>query len=308
MTKEIDENEISIGHLILDKEDYDKIGPALVGAIAEIPSIEKNAQAYGYKYATLDDILTVVRPILKKHGLAIIQPLDGDDLITMLMHKSGQHITHTASIASMSGSKQMNELQAIGAAITYMRRYALSSILCISTDEDTDGATGQKAQTKPTSEENKGSFKGFRSAATVKAEEHKSSQTDEELVAEIREIEDEEAKAEVSKDPPEKTLDEHEEAGKALEATMSEAIKEMFDWDEDARRKDNLCTKKQQNYIFSLAQRTWGAEFEMEDITGFTSVDEDEFIDMDPERFCGKLTKSNAVRVINDLKELAGVV
>ena len=61
-----------------EQKTYGKIASALVAAQSEFPSIPKNAQGYGYKYATLDDILTIVKPILHKNGLAITQLLEQD--------------------------------------------------------------------------------------------------------------------------------------------------------------------------------------------------------------------------------------
>ena len=48
-------------------------------------------------------------------------------------------------------SKGMNEFQVLGSAVTYIRRYALSSMLGIVTDKDTDAAGEQKpkAVSKP---------------------------------------------------------------------------------------------------------------------------------------------------------------
>lgn len=265
--------------------EYDKIGPALVAAIAEVPTIPKNAQAYGYKYATLDDILTVVKPILAKHKLALIQPLTGEGLETIIMHESGQCIRETVSLPSMSENKKMNAAQAVGATITYMRRYALSSILCISTDEDSDGAIGKKETTKPANNgaEDSGSFSGFSTAAEV---QRKSPQPVEPTPVEPTPVEPVEEK--------EKPAPDHSE----------------IDWDDKVRADNDLCTKKQASYIFSLAQRAVGQDFELEDITGWVSeygITEDAFVGLDAKVFCGRLQKRDATKVINAFKELAGI-
>ena len=42
--------------------------------------------------------------------------------------------------------KGMNEYQVLGSAITYIRRYALSSLLGIVTDKDTDAATPKQVR------------------------------------------------------------------------------------------------------------------------------------------------------------------
>ena len=40
----------------------------------------------------------------------------------------------------------MNEFQVLGSAITYIRRYALSSMLGLVTDKDTDAATPKEGR------------------------------------------------------------------------------------------------------------------------------------------------------------------
>ena len=50
-----------------------QIFSSLLKAQNEVTNPAKNAKGYGYKYATLDTILTLVKPILAKHGLGIYQ-------------------------------------------------------------------------------------------------------------------------------------------------------------------------------------------------------------------------------------------
>lgn len=91
------------------------------------------------KYVTLDNILNTVRPLLANNGLAIVQALDGESLITTLYHISGQYIQSEMPFSPMSGNKGTNALQELGGGITYARRYSLSAILGISVDADEDG-------------------------------------------------------------------------------------------------------------------------------------------------------------------------
>lgn len=86
-----------------------------------------------YKYATLDDTINTVRPLIEKYGLGFTQLLDGENLVTELFHaESGTKITSTAPLGKPTSSQDM------GARITYIRRYTLTSILALSGDEDTD--------------------------------------------------------------------------------------------------------------------------------------------------------------------------
>lgn len=121
----------------------DKLAAALSAAQADMQTVHKAQEGYGYKYADLASILEMARPILQAHGLAVVQlPVSCDDgqagLETIIMHTSGQSIARTYSMPVEKG-KGMSLAQAHGAVITYMRRYSLASALLIS-QEDNDAA------------------------------------------------------------------------------------------------------------------------------------------------------------------------
>lgn len=120
-----------------------KLYAALADAQAELPVIPKNRRAkagsYTYAYADINDILTAVRPVLAKHGLAISQGLDGQGhLVTQIMHAQGGEI-HDGGMPVPAN----NDPQKFGSALTYMRRYGLSAMLGIAADEDVDGQGGE---------------------------------------------------------------------------------------------------------------------------------------------------------------------
>ena len=105
------------------------------------------------KYAPLNEILSMVRPELAKHGLALSQLVVGCDRVgvtTVLMHASGEYISGTVSLAP-DASKGLSTAQNAGVVVTYLRRYGVQSILGISGEDDTDGAHGddKKQEAKP---------------------------------------------------------------------------------------------------------------------------------------------------------------
>lgn len=136
-----------------------KIYKALADFQQEVPVIAKDTSGYSYKYADLPAILEVINPLLKKHGLGFTQPINGNQITTILFHvESGESITSNTDMPFDSlvyeetqdkkkfvlrGFEGMNKAQAIGSLITYFRRYAISSLLGLVTDKDTDG-TGTK--------------------------------------------------------------------------------------------------------------------------------------------------------------------
>lgn len=117
---------------------------ALADFQQEVPVIHKGTQGYGYSYADLPKIFEVINPLLKKHGLGFTQLIEEQSIITVLFHvESGERLDSKTIIPQGVQLKGMNDFQVLGSAITYLRRYALSSILGIVTDKDVDAAGEQ---------------------------------------------------------------------------------------------------------------------------------------------------------------------
>jgi hypothetical protein len=93
----------------------------------------KTGATYTFKYAPLDTILAAVRGPLSKNGLVLVQTLDDGALVTSLLHESG------ASISGRMALPSTNDIQGLGSAITYLRRYAIQAVLGIAAEEDDDG-------------------------------------------------------------------------------------------------------------------------------------------------------------------------
>ena len=110
----------------------------------EIKDISKDSTGYGYKYTSFDKLVQYLRPLLSKHGISFIQMPVGDKyqvgLQTVYMHSdSGEWITNVIK-SPIVESKGMNTYQSIGSAITYFRRYSLSSFVGIASEEDADAS------------------------------------------------------------------------------------------------------------------------------------------------------------------------
>jgi len=122
---------------------------ALANFQQEVPVIHKDTQGYGYTYADLPKVFEVINPLLKKHGLGFSQLLQGQSIQTILFHiESGETLESSTDIPQNVSLKGMNEYQVLGSAITYLRRYSISSILGIVTDKDTDAGGEQKPKTE----------------------------------------------------------------------------------------------------------------------------------------------------------------
>lgn len=135
-------------------ESIKNIAIALCNFQAELPIISldrevevtmKSGGKYKFSYATIRHIIDTVKPLLSKHKLSYSQLLEPDGtVITLLMHESGEFLSSSLLIKGESNA------QGIGSAITYAKRYSLSSILGIIADDDDDGniAEGNKFETK----------------------------------------------------------------------------------------------------------------------------------------------------------------
>ena len=133
----------------------DKLAAALAKAQGQFPPVPKTGKNPHLKneYATMDDIINTVRNPLAVNGLAFVQLLGdnevGPTLRTMLIHESGQYLSSTTSIGSISGNRAVNDLQTLGMGITYMKRYALAAMLGIATETDADGESVRRVASSP---------------------------------------------------------------------------------------------------------------------------------------------------------------
>jgi len=117
----------------------------------EVKVIHKATQGYGYSYADLPKIFEEINPLMKKHGLGFTQLINTKEgvnyLATVVFHvESGEQIESNCMIPYVQ-LKGMNDYQSFGSAVSYFRRYCLSSILCLVSDKDLD-ASGEQVKTK----------------------------------------------------------------------------------------------------------------------------------------------------------------
>lgn len=129
-------------------EETTNLMKAMIASAPEIRSIAKNKQAYGYKYATLDSLIDMLREVLPKHGLWFTQiPTRSEEesvLTTRVFHESGEWLEDSILMTDTELQGKANDTQKLGASITYFRRYVLSSIFGVSADEDVDGNLASK--------------------------------------------------------------------------------------------------------------------------------------------------------------------
>jgi hypothetical protein len=143
----MDEKTIIHDHTI----SYSEIYPAIILAQAELTNPVKDTKGHNYRYAGLDQIVTILRNVLPKHGLWFEQNLsyvDIDNHIsveTFIIHKSGQRTQPSYFTMPVEEARGMNSNQAHGCSITYAKRYALATVFALVSEEDTDGVLSKPA-------------------------------------------------------------------------------------------------------------------------------------------------------------------
>ncbi len=129
------------------------IAAALAKAQAEMgKAIKESANpAFRSKYADLGNVMDACLPALNKHNIAVIQPIvsdmDGRFVKTILIHESGE--TLECAVPLIVGK---NDMQGLGSAITYGRRYGLMSMAGIAPEDDDGNAAAKNVQSSAISQ------------------------------------------------------------------------------------------------------------------------------------------------------------
>ena len=138
---------------VLFHGDLGALFTALHAAQGEISGFVKDSKNPAFKsdYGSIEAVINAVKPALYRHGLVVTQhigeTIEGDaSLTTVLSHTSGAYMLSTGSISR--GRKRGP--QDDGSANTYMRRYALCSLLMLKeADDDANAASGFDPKGKP---------------------------------------------------------------------------------------------------------------------------------------------------------------
>lgn len=109
---------------------------------------DKNGRRVFYKYADLADIIECIKDPMAKNGLSVIHLMEFQKGIfgikTKLCHSSGESMSSFHPLPTVGSIRP----QEFGSAITYARRYSLSCIVGIASDEDDDGRLANDAQSE----------------------------------------------------------------------------------------------------------------------------------------------------------------
>lgn len=138
--------------MIKTSDQINELATALALAQGLIEPADKDGKSHQAKYATLLSVRESSRSALSKNDLCLVQAPVFENgrigIITRIIHKSGQWIESTISIKLMK-----DDPHSLGSAITYGRRYAMSSMLGIVADIDDDGEAAMDTSKKKKSDQ-----------------------------------------------------------------------------------------------------------------------------------------------------------
>jgi hypothetical protein len=112
---------------------------------SEIGTISKDVRNpfYKSKYFDINSLIGQLHPLLKKYELVLIQPITDMHVRSVIVDLEG------GSVESSMLLPEIQDPQKIGSAITYYRRYTLTSLLGLQAEDDDANATVGWNRPKP---------------------------------------------------------------------------------------------------------------------------------------------------------------
>lgn len=118
-------------------EQIDKLTPAIFALQGRLKPVGRSKVVktgkYEFRYAPLDSIMEYITPIMQAEKLVLLQAVNQDVLTTRIMHESGQWIESATHL-----NRDHANMQGFGGEVTYKRRYALSALIGLVSDDDND--------------------------------------------------------------------------------------------------------------------------------------------------------------------------
>lgn len=122
--------------------DHKSIDDAMIQIQRDMGPVLKNATnpAFRSKYADLGSVIETITGPLHDNGCYFHQAIDG-----MLLHTTIKHVASQSELKSSAPiiSKDPDDPQKFGAAVTYMRRYSLLSLLGLAPEDDDGNSASQ---------------------------------------------------------------------------------------------------------------------------------------------------------------------
>ena len=114
----------------------------------EVGAVKKDSENpfFHSNYFDINGLLEILKPVLNKHGVIVLQPLtnvDGKPAIETLIidEESGDNLKSVTMLPDAP------DAQKLGSAVTYLRRYSLVSMFLLQAEDD-DGNSASKGTPK----------------------------------------------------------------------------------------------------------------------------------------------------------------
>lgn len=127
-------------------EQIGELVAALAKAQSEFPAVLKDSDNpyYGSKYADLAAVIAAIRPALSKNGIAMMHTLESDlerqvAMVTVGLYHGEQFFEVEAEAPATGKGKDGTskfDVQTIGSAWTYLRRYLLQGLTALASEDD----------------------------------------------------------------------------------------------------------------------------------------------------------------------------
>ena len=128
-------------------DDLNELGAALAKAQGAMKGASKDSvnPFFKSKYADLASVWKACGEHLAANGISVVQMPESQGnqvaVTSMLLHSSGQYITNRLKVTAAKA-----DVQGVGSAITYARRYALAAMVGIYTEDDDGNSAVQGRQ------------------------------------------------------------------------------------------------------------------------------------------------------------------
>jgi hypothetical protein len=141
-------------------EQIDQIAAALVKARRAIQNPVKNREVeiyskrtnakFKFRFADLAAVLDAINLGFGESGLALLQPLVGNRLVTLVLHESGQWMRAEVELLQRAreGDEASSILMAFGGVVTYMRRYCAMSVAGVAGEDGSDADIAERSGSK----------------------------------------------------------------------------------------------------------------------------------------------------------------
>lgn len=130
---------------MIEKTEIKPFFEALSELQENIGRITKSADNpyYKSKYADLNALLQEIKPLIKSHGFVLVQTVKNEILHTELVYiATGEKISEDMDLIT-----DKPDMQKLGSAITYARRYSILPLLNIETVDDDGNLASGKTKT-----------------------------------------------------------------------------------------------------------------------------------------------------------------